>query len=89
MSVTVHSIYLTFSEPRRFDLCVPIQADDDGRFTKPVHPDKTMLDVRAGDQVVFRRRQCTVETVRPYRTSLCKSSYPVVNSVREWLDGLT
>ncbi len=59
-----------------------------GQYTQPAHPDKTMLDVQAGDIVVHQRKtQFRVKRLRPYRTSECKSQddYPWITSARDYL----
>ena len=62
--------------------------DGDRRYTKHAHPDKTLLDAKAGDVVVNQRKQYGVTAIKPYRTSLCRdeSQYPFVTSGREFLE---
>lgn len=61
-----------------------------GEFLTPVHPDKTLLDVTAGDDVIHNREtRYTVRRLKPWRTSECKDerAYSEVRCGREWEAG--
>lgn len=68
-----------------------LNEDGDGLATRHAHPDKTLLDARAGDVIVHQRKQYVVSAVKPYRTSLCRdeSQYPFVKNGREFLEKAT
>ena len=87
--VTITSLIfeLQCEPPTTRSLIVQIGADGNGRWTVPAHPDHTIVDVKAGHVLVHRRQPHKVISVRPYRTSLCREGYGVVESGRDWLAG--
>ncbi len=62
----------------------------DGKYLKHTHPDRSLLDAKAGDRVVFRGQDVfTVLKVKPWRTTECKdeTQYHWVTCGRDWEEG--
>jgi hypothetical protein len=60
------------------------------KFLYPMHPDKTLLDVSAGDPLTFKGKvRLTVRRLKPYRTSECKdeNAYRGIVCGRDWEAG--
>ncbi|GAB5440757.1 MAG: hypothetical protein Fues2KO_11060 [Fuerstiella sp.] len=71
------------------DLIAWLDRHGNGKHLWPYHPNKTLLDVRAGDIVIFRREQFRVLRLKPYRTSEAKdeSQYSEITCGRDWEAG--
>ena len=57
------------------------------RFLYPVHPERTLLDVTAGDALIYKREiRLVVRRLKPWRTSECKdeTAYQEVICGRDW-----
>jgi len=60
------------------------------RFLYPVHPGRTLLDVTAGDPLIYKREtRLIVRRLKPWRTSECKdeAAYREVTCGRDWEAG--
>lgn len=51
------------------ELIAWIQEDGNGKYLVPAHPDHSLMDVQAGDVVVFKRKPMKVVRLKPWRTS--------------------
>jgi len=57
------------------------------KYLLPAHPDKCLLEMRAGDVVTFRRREIlVVKRLKPWRTSECKdeTEYSEIVCGEDW-----
>ena len=53
----------------------------------PAHPDRNLLDVKAGDVLTFKRKEIlTVKSLRPWRTSECRdeTQYTEIRCGADW-----
>jgi hypothetical protein len=84
MSVEIYSLHfdLACQPPGSMSLIVQLPGN---RFSRPLDPGKSWLDVEAGNIIIFNGKRHIIRSVSPYRTSLCGSGYPVVKSGRAWL----
>ena len=61
-----------------------------GKHLYPAHPDRTLMDVKAGEMLVFKRRgQLMIKRLKPWRTRECKddTQYEEIVCGREWEAG--
>ena len=68
------------------ELIAWIENDGNGKYLVPAHPSKTLLDMTAGDVVIWNRQQFTVKRLKPWRTTECKddTQYREVESGAVW-----
>ncbi len=85
---TIHSLIfeLETDPPRSRELVVQLNESDQGESTRPAHPDHTLLDVRHGDTIILHGTPELVLGVKPWRTSLCRGTYPAAESGNAWLE---
>ena len=60
------------------------------QYLLPAHPDKTLLEMRAGDVVTFRRKEILlIKRLKPWRTSECKdeTEYTEIVCGEDWEAG--
>ena len=62
------------SAPGRIVLLIAwLDASGNSRFLVPVHPCKTLLDVRVGDMLTFQRKEhFVIRRLKPWRTTECR-----------------
>ncbi len=61
-----------------------------GRYLVPAHPDRTLLDVQAGDVLIYKcTHHLTVRWLKPWRTSECKdeTAYGEIVCGSDWEAG--
>jgi len=69
------------------ELIAWIDQHGQSKYLEATHPDKTLMDMRAGDVVTFKRKQTmTVKRLKPWRTNECKddTQYSEVESGAAW-----
>ena len=57
------------------------------KFLYPAHPGRTLLDVTAGDLLIFKRQiRLVVRRLKPWRTSECRdeTAYSEIVCGRDW-----
>ena len=62
-------------------------ASGNGKLLVPAHPGKTLMDIKAGDVLIFNRKErFVVKRLKPYRTSEGKNDteYAEIVSGAEW-----
>ena len=62
-----------------------------GKYLEPTHPDKTLLEVRAGDRLTFKRKHLfSIKRLKPWRTSECKdeTQYTEIVCGEDWEAGI-
>ncbi len=74
------------SDTNIVELIAWIQSDGNGRYLVPAHPSRTLLEMKAGDVVIFKRKPHDVRRVKPWRTSECKddTQYSEITCGRDW-----
>ena len=68
-----------------------LERHDNGKYLEATHPDKTLLDVRAGDRVTFKRKYLfSIRRIKPWRTTECKdeTQYTEIECGQDWEQGL-
>ncbi len=58
-----------------------------GKYLYPAHPDRCLMDMKAGDMVIFKRKdQLSIRRLKPWRTRECKddTQYGEIVSGRDW-----
>lgn len=69
------------------ELIAWLEPDGNGKYLYPAHPDKTLMDVKAGDVLIFNRKdQLTVKRLKPWRTRESKddTQYSEIECGSDW-----
>ena len=68
------------------ELIIWPDANGNGTDTSPAHPDRTLMDVGAGDVIIHHRTAYDVRRVKPYRATDCRdeTEYPWVACGRDY-----
>ena len=88
----LHSIQFNIihEDGRRASILAPLDEHGNGQHLVPAHPDKGLLDVKAGDVLIhLQKTRMTVVSVQPYRTSehLDDGQYSEITCGADWEAG--
>lgn len=78
---------LAAEDGRIWTLIAWIDARGNSRYLYPAHPDRCLLDVTAGDLLIFKQtKKLTVRRLKPWRTSECRdeTAYREIVCGRAW-----
>ncbi len=81
---------LEATDGKILELIAWLEPDGNGKHLYPAHPDRTLMDVKAGDMLIFKRKdQLTIKRLKPWRTRECKddTQYEEIVCGRDWEAG--